>query len=581
MSVLDIVFYVIGGLGLFLFGMQTMSDALKRVASDRLRRLLHMLTDNIVVGVLVGAAVTGVIQASGATTVMVVGFVNAGLMTLKQAIGVIMGANIGTTVTAWLVSGLGVLNITSYALPAIGLGFVVSVAAKRQWKHWGRVLLGFGLLFFGLMLLKDAFSPLGKSEQARHIVALMTSNPLYGVIIGTVMTILIQSSSATIAIAQLLAFQGVLSFSQALPFVFGDNIGTTITANVAAIGTSVNARRAARAHLMFNVIGVVLLLPLVWIRVTPGGMSIYGWFIDKIVPGAADSPSAVMAHIAAGHTAFNVINTLIWLPAAGWLAALVTWLVPGEAEVVQVEPQYLEEHLLNNPPIALEQARREVVRMVELAASAVHDASEAFFNDDPKALKAVQQKEEAIDNLQNKITQYLIQVSRQQLGPAESNELPALLHSVNDIERIGDHAVNLMEAAERKIEAKLPFSQAAIIELSMMRTEVEAMFDKVVRALRSSDLDAAKAAFENEARLNAMQMQFRESHLRRLSAGDCRFESGLTFVDCICYYEKIGDHLINVAQAVLGDFQWGEKYRAASFAAAHADPSAAPPQPPA
>ena len=561
MNVLDMVFYVVGGLGLFLFGMRVMSDGLKRAAGDRLRRLLHMLTKNVIVGVLVGAAFTGIIQASGATTVMVVGFVNAGLMNLNQAIGVIMGANIGTTVTAWIVSGVGVLKISNYALPSIGVGLLVNMAGKRQWKHWGSVLLGFGLLFFGISLMEEAFRPLGQSEYAKHVIAGMMGNPLVGVLIGTVMTMLIQSSSATIAIAQIMAFRGLLTFPQALPLVFGDNIGTTITAQIAAVGSNVNAKRAARAHLMFNVIGVLILLPFVWIRVSPGGMSLYGKFIDLLVPGDPSAPSTVMMHIAAGHSVFNIINTLLWLPASSGLAALVTWMVPGRADIVQVEPQYLEEHLIQSPPIALEQARREVVRMIELAASAVRNAGNAFFDGDPKELDLVRQKEDAIDNLQNKITQYLIRVSRQELGPHESNELPVLLHSVNDIERIGDHAVNLMQAAQRKIDDKLPFTSAALEELSMMRAEVDTMFGTVIRALQFSDLDAARAAFSSETKLNAMQIQFRESHLRRLSAGECHFYSGLTFVDCICYYEKVGDHLTNVAQAVLGDFQWGQKVR--------------------
>lgn len=565
---LDIIFFVIGGLGLFLFGMRVMSDGLRRVAGEGLRRILRMVTRNVYVAVLSGAAVTCLIQSSSATTVMVVGFVNAGLMQLSQAIGVIMGANIGTTFTAWMVGILGLFKITNYALPAIGIGLLMNMVGKRRWKHWGSVVLGFGLLFFGLSLMKDAFGTLEHSEQVRRLVARFCNHPLSGVLIGTVMTMLVQSSSASIAIAQTLALSGVLTFPQALPFVLGDNIGTTITAQIASVGTNVNARRAARAHMLFNLFGVAIVLPFVW-------SGHYQRLVDFLVPGDASAPTYVMVHIAFSHSLFNIVNTLIFMPLAGVLAGAVKRIVPGEAGVVQVEPQYLEEHLLETPAIALEQARREVVRMIELAGSAQKDASDAFFSGDKEKIDRVSRKEEAIDNLQNKITQYLIQISQRDLEPEESNELPVLLHSVNDIERLGDHAVNLAEAAGRKIEQELPFSDAAMEEISLMRDEVANMFSIVTHALRENDREAAGNALENEERLNGMERQFRESHLRRLAEGTCNFYSGLTFVDCIYNYEKIGDHLLNAAQAVLGDFQWGEKVRGVE-----SGPAGNPPLPP-
>ncbi len=552
-NALDIVFLIVGGLGLFMFGMRVMSEGLRRVAGSRMRAILRAMTRNVVVSVLVGAGVTCLVQSSSATTVMVVGFVNAGLMQLTQAIGVIMGANIGTTLTAWLVSGIGLLKITNYALPAIGIGFLLTLQGKRSGKHWGSVLLGFGLLFFGLSLMKDAFGPLGESDQARQLMGRLATNPLLGLLIGTLMTMLVQSSSATIAIAQMLALSGALPFEAAVPIVFGDNVGTTITAQIASIGTNINAKRAARAHMVFNLLGVIILMPVV-------ATGYYSRLIEAIVPGDL-AQSTVMLHIAVSHSVFNILNTAIFMPLTGMLAGIVRRLVPGEAGIVEVEPKYLERRLLENPPIALEQARREVVRMIELASSATHDAGEAFFNGDLKELQLARQKEDAIDNLQNEITRYLIEVSQRDMGPAASNELPVLLHSVNDIERIGDHAENLAEAAQRKIEGSQVFTEPALSELSMMRAEVESMFDTVIRALADSDDGAARQAFENEEKLNMMEREFRENHLRRLHAGDCEFYSGLTFVDCVYNYEKIGDHLMNTAQAVLGDFQWGEKVR--------------------
>ena len=551
---LDIVFFVIGGLGLFLFGMKVMGEGLRGVAGDRLRRVLKVMTRNVVLAVLAGSGVTCLIQSSSATTVMVVGFVNAGLMQLSQAIGVVIGANIGTTMTAWLVSGMGVLKITNYALPAIGVGLAMNMAGKGCWKHWGSVLLGFGLLFFGLSLMKDAFEPLRQSEQARQLIVRLARNPLSGVLIGTLFTMMVQSSSATIAIVQVMALQGILSFPQALPLILGDNIGTTITAQIASVGTSVNAKRAARAHLLFNLFGVAVVLPFVW-------TGAYARFIEFLIPGGIE-PSNVMLHVAVSHSVFNVANALIFMPLVGVLAAVVRRLAPGEPGIVNVEPEYLEEHLLNTPSIALEQARLEVVRMIELAASSVADASAAFFQRDSKRLRLVGQKEEAIDNLQNKITQYLIRISRHDLSPGESKALPVLLHSVNDIERIGDHAVNLAEVAQRCIDDALPFTDTAIGELEQMQAEVSRMFETVIRALAESDMEIAKEVFKSEDALNDMERRFRESHIRRLAQDVCNFSSGLAFVDCVYNYEKIGDHLLNAAQAVLGDFQWGEKVRA-------------------
>jgi phosphate:Na+ symporter len=539
--------------------MRVMSDALRKVAGDRLRQILRALTRNTMTGVLVGAGVTCLIQSSSATTVMVVGFVNAGLMSLTQAIGVILGANIGTTITAWMVSGIGVLKITNYALPAIGVGLVVNLAAKRQWRHWGSVVLGFGLLFFGLYLMRAAMDPIGQSDGARHLMSRLAGSPVAGILIGTAMTMVIQSSSATIAVAQLMAYKGVLPLGHAIHLILGDNIGTTITAQLASIGTNVEARRAARVHMMFKIVGVVLLWPFV-----QGGH--YARFIEWLIPGEL-AQSNVMIHVAASHTVFNVIAMLVFVPLASPLARLVTKLLPGEPGEVAVEPRYLEEHLLNTPSIALEQARREVVRMIELAASTVRDAGSAFFEDDSRLLMRVAQKEQAIDNLQDQITKYLIMISRRDLEPSESNELPVLLHSVNDIERIGDHATNLAEAAQTKIDGRLPFTDSALEELVQLRDEVHRMFDLVVLALAQSDMNAARSAVRCEDRLNAMEKAFRQSHLRRLSEGECDFNSGLVFVDCVCNYEKVGDHLVNAAQAVLGDFQWGEKVR--SVPAAH------------
>lgn len=356
----ELIFSLVGGLGIFFFGMRTMSDGLKNVAGDRLKNILHAITKLPIMGLLTGAGVTCLIQSSSATTVMVVGFVNAGLLALKQAISVIMGANIGTTFTAWLVSVMSVFKITHYALPLVGIGFAInSLAKKKNTKFWGQVLIGFGLLFIGLTFMKDAFAPLKESQAVKDAFANFSHNPILGVLVGVIFTVLLQSSSATIAIVQVLAFSGVISFDAALPIVLGDNIGTTITAELASVGTNVNAKRAARAHTMFNVIGVAYMLVFVY----------FGWysrFINFVIPGEITLKN-IMFYIAVSHSVFNVTNSLVFLPFINFLEKVCLWMVPKRKDAVDIGPQYLEKHLLETPSIAFEQAHKEIVRMLGIA----------------------------------------------------------------------------------------------------------------------------------------------------------------------------------------------------------------------
>lgn len=542
----ELLFGLVGGLGLFLFGMKLMSEGLRKVAGERLRHILQLLTRTPLTGVLLGAGVTALVQSSSATTVMVVGIVNAGLMTLKQAISVVMGANIGTTVTAWWVAGfLSAFKISHYALPAIGLGFALNVLGKtRKAKFGGQVLLGLGMLLLGLSIMKEPFSSLKGSEGVKAFLESFSRDPLLGVVAGALITVVLQSSSATIAIVQVMILNGLLSFEAAVPLILGDNIGTTITAQLASIGTNISARRTAMSHTLFNVIGVAYLLPLVWV----------GWYaraIRFIIP--VENPLFL---IAGAHTAFNVFNTLIFLPLTGLLEKISIKLVPGKPGVVEVTPRYLEKHLLDTPPLALDQAKKEMIRMTELAREAINDAMKGFLNNDLKSLNRVAPKEEAIDNLQSEITQYLVELSQRNLSPEESQELPVLLHSVNDIERVGDHAENLMELAQRKIEEKLPFSERALAELKAMFTETDNMIGEVIESFQRGDSHLAKRALKREDRLNQLQIELRHNHIQRLNEGSCKVLSGIVFLDFVNNLEKIGDHLTNIAQAVMGSLRW-------------------------
>ncbi|MHC4645881.1 MAG: Na/Pi cotransporter family protein [Planctomycetota bacterium] len=552
----DMIFYTVGGLGLFLFGMSLMSEGLRRVAGQKVRTLLSTLTRNRVVAVLVGAGTTCLIQSSSATTVMTVGFVNAGLMTLKQGLCVVLGANIGTTFTAWLVSAFAVFKITSYALPAIGVGFLLSIVGSTQKRRsLGQIVLAFGLLFIGIHFMKEAFSPLEESEKVHSALIWLGQNPLLAVLAGTAITMLLQSSSASIAVVQIIAMQGLFSsdwdvaLRVAIPFILGDNIGTTITAQIAALRTSAVARRTAMGHTMFNVIGVLYMLPfVVWTD----------WFselVKFIMPGPL-TQGTIAWHIAVAHSTFNGFNTLVFLPIIGWLEVLVVKIVPGRAEDTIAKPVVLERHLLNTPEIAIDQARREIVRMAKASRDAVNAAIDGLDEGNRKKLDLALKTEDAIDDFQYEITSYLAGLSTKELSEELSIELPVLLHTVNDLERVGDHAVNIAEIAERKIEQKLSFSDSAKAEAERLKTEINQMFDYVSAALENNDTEAAKSALLNEENLNRMQIEFRRSHVQRMTEGDCSPETGLIFIDLVDNMEKIGDHLTNIAQAVIGGLQW-------------------------
>ncbi len=541
----QIIFELVGGIGFFLFGMKLMSEGLRKVAGERLRQILELLTKKPIVGLLTGAAVTALLQSSSATSVMVVGLVNAGLLSLKQAISVVLGANIGTTVTAWLVSFLAIFKITNYALPAVGIGFLIATLGKaRNTKLWGEVLLGFGILFIGIHFMKEAFAPLEESQQVKEIFINFCRYPILGVLAGTVFTMLLQSSSATIALVQVLAFEGLISLEAAIPLILGNNIGTTITAQIAAIGTNTSARRTAMAHTMFNVIGSGYVL-----------IFIYLGIIDLIIPGHITT-SNIMLYIAIAHSIFNISNAIIALPLIGLLERISIKTVPGKPDLVEAAPQYLEKHLLDTPTVALEQATREIIRMGHLAQQAVNDAMDGFFANNSKTLSQVAPREEAIDNLQKEITRYLVDLSQRNLSMEESEKLPVLLHTVNDIERIGDHSENLVELGIRAIEQKLPFTSQAITELKEMYEEANNMLSETIGALENHDSALAKRALKREEALNQLQIELRQNHVQRLNEGACQLLSGLVFLDYVANLEKIGDHLTNIAQAIMGGLRW-------------------------
>ena len=529
---LDSFFTLFGGLGLFIYGMRIMGEGLEGAAGDRLKSLLELLTRNRFLGVIVGALVTAIIQSSSATTVMVVGLVNAGIMDLSQAIGVIMGANIGTTVTAQLIA----FKLTKLALPAIGLGTIIVIFGRNKIQRYiGQVVLGFGLLFFGMQTMETALKPLAKLPEFVNFMTSFSKTPILGVIAGFLTTGLVQSSSATIGILQALASQGIVNMSIALPILFGDNIGTCVTALLSSIGTNITARRAAVFHLTFNVVGTLVFL-----------------LILPVVEMAVSLTSAdPVRQIANAHTLFNVTNTIMQLPFTFLLVKLVTTLIPGKPVIIERGLKYIDDRLLETPSIAFTQVKKEIARMGNLALETVKDSIDIFVDYSEQKDKMAKEKEAVINELAREITRYLALLSRVSLSDDEYNSITDLVSTVTDIERVGDHAMNILELAEYRNDHRLPFSNIAIDELLEMSSKVQETFDLAVYAFLHWDKASAQNIVKNEEEIDMMEKQLRLNHIKRLNEGSCDPSSGVIFLDLLANLERVGDHSFNIASYVL------------------------------
>ncbi len=532
------LFGLVGGLGLFLFGIDIMAEGLQKSVGNKMRRVLEILTGIPIMGAIMGALVTAVIQSSSATTVMVVGFVNAGLMTLKQAVSVILGANIGTTVTAQLVA----FQLTDYALPAIGIGVILFLFSKhRLTKYIGQALLGFGILFLGMDTMSSAMKPLREFPPFIDLMLSFGKYPILGIIAGALFTAIIQSSSATTSLVIVLSGQNLVDMQGAISLVLGSNIGTTVTALLASIGTSLTARRSAVAHLLFNVGGVLVFLPFI------------GYFEGIVQHTAASLPRQV----ANAHTIFNVTNTLLILPFINQFVSFISRIVPGEELVIERGLKFIDqEAILKTPPsIAITHATKEIIRMAKIAADSFQDAYKAFMENDPHYIDQVLQKEEVIDELEKEITLYLARLSQRSMTESESRRVTALLHAVNDIERIGDHTQNISQLTRSKIEERLPFSAVAIEELRTMFELVADIFNKAYTAVENSDQDLAREVLKNEDKIDLMERTYRNNHIQRLNEGVCYPTSGIIYLDIISNLERIGDHSNNIAHLVMGDWR--------------------------
>lgn len=539
------VLTMIGGLCLFLFGMNLMGQALERRAGGKLQSLLDKMTGSVPAGFLTGLGITAIIQSSSATTVMVVGFVNSGLMTLRQAINVIMGANVGTTVTAWLLSLAGIsgsniwvnlLKPSSFTpvLALIGIIFYMFCKSGKK-KDTGMILLGFATLMFGMETMSGAVSGL-KDVPVFASLFLMFKNPILGVLAGALLTGIIQSSSASVGILQALAVTGQVSYAAAIPIIMGQNIGTCVTALISSVGTQKNAKRAAVVHLMFNVIGVVVLLTVFWV-------------VKTVFAPAILDENATMSGIAIAHSLFNILCTAMLLPAGGLLEKLAIRIVPDKGGKEQ--PVELEERLLITPSVALGRCRAVAGEMARCAGEALHMALTTFENYSPELAESIRENESRCDRYEDELGTYLVRLSAQQLSDAESEEATELLKIIGDFERISDHAVNLLAASEELRSKGLGFSATAEKELKVLIGAVSEILNTAERAFSEKDLAAAAQVEPLKQVIVALKEQMRTRHILRMQQGHCSIEAGFVWSDLLTDLERTADHCSNIAGCVL------------------------------
>ena len=535
----EIAFHFLGGLGLFLYSIKTMGDGLQQAAGDRLRYYIDKYTSNPFFGILVGIGMTALIQSSSGVTVITVGLVSAGLLTLRQAIGIVMGANIGTTVTSFIIG----FKLGDYALPMLFLGAVCLFFTKnRTINNIGRIVFGVGGIFFALNLMSGAMEPLKDLQVFKDYMVELSKNPILGVLVGTGLTLLIQASSATIGILQNLYASHLIDLQGALPVLFGDNIGTTITAIIASLGANIAAKRVAAAHVAFNVIGTVICI----IFLVPF-TGLIQWF-ESFLNLAPEMT------IAFAHGTFNITNTIIQFPFIGALAFIVTKLIPGEDEVVKYEPLYLDEQLIKQAPsIALGNAKKELLHLGNYAAKAFDLSYDYIINSNEKVAEKGHKTEEAINTIDEKLTRYLISLSGEALSQKESEVLTNILDSSRDLERIGDHAEALLNLNDYLQRKNVQFSEAALEELAEIYLKTSEFVKDALESVENNDLEMAESLIERHEDINNMERVLRKTHIKRLNNGECSTQAGVNFIDIISHYTRVSDHAMNLAEKVLAE----------------------------
>ncbi len=609
-DLVTVIIGVIGGLAFFIFGMQLMAEGLQQIAGENMKKFLQYFSRNGLVAVLAGTVVTAVIQSSSATTVMVIGFINAGLLTLRQSIGIIFGANIGTTVTAQIIS----FNLSGLALPAVAVGFLVMVSKNRVVRGWGSSILGFGLIFFGMSMMSNELRTLGTFPSFVNFFRLFDCAPhTYGgfmplgavlgaIGIGMLATFLIQSSAAAVGIILALSAGGLVNFYTAVPLLIGTNIGTTITAWLASLGANRVAKQSALAHFLFNVIGALLMVILFYVPCGEARTSVFLYFVNMITPGNAFAPvpQNIERHIAMAHTLFNIVTVIALFPFMGWFAHLCEWILPVHDEA-SLKTHTLEPLLLKTPSVALEQTVVEIRKMVSRSWKMIDRVVNSHFlsvNVDADAFRELREQEQKIDDMQTAITNYLVQITRRPLTQHQSDLIPLLMHCTNDAERIADHTENIMKLTKRMAKANAALSDVAKADLARLWELLNSQANNVRIALAGTDKesvlsalkeekkinklakryekdymrnqdtirgidpaqttlsdDAAEAvgeeistlAMENEEEINQLTKRYEQSHIERRNEGKCAVEASVIFIEMLWELERIGDHLANIA----------------------------------
>ena len=543
----SIVIPFIGGLAMFIYGMNIMADGLQHAAGSKMKKILEVLTQNKLMGIALGALVTAIIQSSSATTVMVVGFVNAGLMNLTQAISVIMGANIGTTITGWLVSAgewAKMFSPSTLAPIAVMVGVIITLVGKRQQsKDVASIIIGFGILFIGMNTMSDAVYPLRESEVFKTAFISMGSNPFLGILVGAGVTAIIQSSSASQGILLSLASAGLVPTNAAVFIIMGQNIGTCVTAILSSVGASKNAKCVGTMHLTFNIAGTII-------------FSILAMFLFARLDPSYGEGIINMTQISFIHTVFNVGTTIILMPFSGYIikfAMKVNGLKAVETKSDEAELVHLDKRMMSTPSVAVEGAKLETIRMGRIARENLSLALSTLSDHDEEKMADVKQREFVIDKLCDNISKYLIDLCMLHLSDKDNEMVTSLLNTVSDMERVGDHAENIVELAEEMKQEGISFSDTALEELNEMSTTTLGAYDNAVKALELDDITYAVKTSFLEDQVDAMEKKLRAGHIDRLSNAECSVNAGIHFIDLLGNLERVSDHAMNIAQVVLNE----------------------------
>lgn len=542
MNYLDIIIPFVGGLGMFIYGMQIMAQGLENAAGSKMKSLLEVLTKNKLMGVLLGAGITAVIQSSSATTVMVVGFVNAGIMNLKQAMGVIMGANIGTTVTGWLVSSVEwaeFLSLARLAPIAVMAGVILMLVGKRRSsKEIASIIVGFGLLFIGITTMSSAVEPLQDSESFTNLFVTLGSNPLLGILAGTLVTAVIQSSSASVGILQSLAAAGLVPFSAAIYIIMGQNIGTCVTAILSSLGAKKTAKTAALMHLLFNIIGTIIFSTAAII------------FFQVVQPEWANG-LITQTEISIVHTAFNICTTVLLFPVSDWIIKLAKKIGRVEEDSQDKSMVQLDERVLQTPGLALQSTVNEVIRMGQIVEDSLMVAKDVLFTLKDGDIQFLKEEEATVDRLSAGITNYAIKVGALQISEKEHQDVAHLLQVVSDMERISDYCENISEFAETLYEKKASFSEIGEEQLKEMMEVCTDSYRYALKAFENQDRAMALKVIEKETQADNLELRLRNKHIQRLANNQCKTEAGIVYLDTLVCLERISDHARNIAEEVL------------------------------